>query len=82
MTGLVLYCSAIITTLVLRLYLYLYDIWLLKMVNRAAQKLRAQLAQPDFIAVCPGVYDGLTARTLLQQGFEHLYMVGSGPFLE
>jgi 2-methylisocitrate lyase-like PEP mutase family enzyme len=48
------------------------------MVNKAAAKLRAQLAQPDSIIVCPGVQDGLSARTCLQQGFENLYMTGAG----
>ncbi|KAK0723074.1 Phosphoenolpyruvate/pyruvate domain-containing protein [Lasiosphaeria miniovina] len=48
------------------------------MVNKAGAKLRAQLADPDRIIVCPGVQDGLSARVCLQQGFENLYMTGAG----
>jgi 2-methylisocitrate lyase-like PEP mutase family enzyme len=39
------------------------------------QKLRAMLEQKDKIVVCPGVFDGLTARIALQAGFDCLYMV-------
>jgi 2-methylisocitrate lyase-like PEP mutase family enzyme len=39
-----------------------------------ASKLRGLLAQ-DEIIVCPGVYDGFTARIALNTGFEILYMV-------
>ena len=39
-----------------------------------ASKLRAQLAEGD-IVVCPGVYDGFTARLALNAGFKTLYMV-------
>jgi len=45
------------------------------MGNKAAAKLRAQLADTSKIIVCPGVQDGLSARVCLQQGFETLYMV-------
>ena len=40
-----------------------------------ASKLRSQLAKKDDIIVCPGVYDGFTARLALNAGFETLYMV-------
>jgi 2-methylisocitrate lyase-like PEP mutase family enzyme len=40
-----------------------------------ATKLRELLARPGQITVGPGVYDGLTARIALRQGFECLYMV-------
>jgi hypothetical protein len=40
-----------------------------------ASKLRALLAQKDDIIVCPGVYDGFTARLALNAGFKILYMV-------
>jgi len=40
----------------------------------AASKLRALLAQKDEIVVCPGVYDGFTARLALKAGFKILYM--------
>lgn len=45
------------------------------MVNKAANKLRAQLADTSNIIVCPGVQDGLSARVCLDEGFENLYMV-------
>lgn len=41
----------------------------------AAARLRQLLADSNQIIVCPGVYDGLTARIALQSGFEALYMV-------
>lgn len=41
----------------------------------AAGKLRQLLADPDKIIVCPGVYDGFTARIAMQTGFDALYMV-------
>ena len=40
-------------------------------------KLRRLLAGHDKVLVCPGVYDGFTARLALRAGFECLYMVGS-----
>lgn len=48
------------------------------MVNKAAAKLRAQLAEDDNIIVCPGVQDGLSARVCLDEGFKNLYMTGAG----
>lgn len=41
----------------------------------AVQKLRRMLADGDKLIVCPGVYDGYTARIALQEGAECLYMV-------
>jgi 2-methylisocitrate lyase-like PEP mutase family enzyme len=41
----------------------------------SATKLRQLLADPNKIIVCPGVYDGFTARIALQAGFDALYMV-------
>lgn len=41
------------------------------------QKLRAMLEDKDKIVVCPGVFDGLTARIALNTGFECLYMVSN-----
>lgn len=38
-----------------------------------AAKLRAMLANE--MVVCPGVYDGFTARLALKAGFKVLYMV-------
>lgn len=45
------------------------------MVNKAAAKLRAQIAEEGNIVVCPGVQDGLSARVCLDEGFKNLYMV-------
>ena len=41
----------------------------------AAAKLRQLLTKSNEIIVCPGVYDGLTARMALRAGFDALYMV-------
>ncbi|KAJ5611380.1 carboxyphosphonoenolpyruvate mutase [Penicillium lagena] len=41
-------------------------------------RLRELLKAENRIVVCPGVYDGLTARIALQAGFEALYMTGAG----
>ncbi|KAL1845651.1 hypothetical protein Plec18170_009638 [Paecilomyces lecythidis] len=48
------------------------------MTSPAAAKLRQLLADESKIVVCPGVYDGLTARIALQEGFDALYMTGAG----
>lgn len=44
----------------------------------AASRLRALLAQPEKLIICPGVYDGFTARIALAAGFDALYMTGAG----
>jgi 2-methylisocitrate lyase-like PEP mutase family enzyme len=46
-------------------------------VNResAATKLRRMIQEPGEIILCPGVYDGLSARVALSVGFDALYMV-------
>lgn len=41
----------------------------------AASVLRDLLNNSDETIVCPGVYDGLTARIALRAGFKCLYMV-------
>lgn len=41
----------------------------------AARRLRQLLNDPSHMIVAPGVYDGLTARLAIAQGFECLYMV-------
>lgn len=41
-------------------------------------KLRQMLADPNKIIVCPGVYDGYTARMALASRFDALYMTGAG----
>ncbi|CZS95421.1 hypothetical protein WAI453_011359 [Rhynchosporium graminicola] len=43
-----------------------------------ASKLRSQLRNKNEIIVCPGVYDGFTARLALDAGFKNLYMTGAG----
>ena len=40
-----------------------------------AKKLRHLLQNTDELVVCPGVYDGLSARTAIELGFKSLYMV-------
>lgn len=38
-------------------------------------KLRKMIFETKDIIVCPGVYDGLSARTAIETGFDALYMV-------
>ena len=45
----------------------------------AASRLRRMLAETDDLIVCPGVYDGLSARLALNVGFDALYMVRGLP---
>lgn len=40
-----------------------------------ATKLRKMLLETNELIVCPGVYDGLSARTALEIGFDAMYMV-------
>ncbi|KAH7319358.1 isocitrate lyase family protein-like protein [Rhexocercosporidium sp. MPI-PUGE-AT-0058] len=47
-------------------------------LESTASKLRSQLQNKDDIIVCPGVYDGFTARLALNSGFKNLYMTGAG----
>lgn len=42
-----------------------------------ATKLRRQLRESNELIVCPGVYDGLSARIAMQLGFRALYMASS-----
>ncbi|KAK5130525.1 hypothetical protein LTR08_001955 [Meristemomyces frigidus] len=42
------------------------------------QRLRQMLADPSRTVVAPGVYDGISARVALAQGFDCLYMTGAG----
>lgn len=44
-----------------------------------AKKLRYLLENTDELIVCPGVYDGLSARTAIELGFKSLYMVSNTP---
>jgi methylisocitrate lyase len=41
----------------------------------AASKLRRMLRDTKDLIVCPGVYDGLSARVAIELGFRGLYMV-------
>ncbi|KAL1621660.1 hypothetical protein SLS56_009130 [Neofusicoccum ribis] len=41
-------------------------------------KLRRLLERSDRIIVCPGVFDGFSARVAMSVGFEGLYMTGAG----
>ena len=40
-----------------------------------ATKLKRKLEDTDELIVCPGVYDGLSARIALEVGFSAMYMV-------
>jgi methylisocitrate lyase len=41
----------------------------------AASKLRRMLKDTKEMIVCPGVYDGLSARIAMELGFKGMYMV-------
>ncbi|KAH6660868.1 putative carboxyphosphonoenolpyruvate phosphonomutase [Truncatella angustata] len=43
-----------------------------------AKKLRKMLFETNELIVCPGVYDGLSARTAIELGFNAMYMTGAG----
>ena len=40
-----------------------------------ATRLKHKLQHTNDLIVCPGVYDGLSARVAMKTGFETLYMV-------
>lgn len=42
-----------------------------------ATKLRHMLQRTSELIVCPGVYDGLSARTAIELSFDAMYMVGA-----
>lgn len=44
----------------------------------ASTRLQNMLKNTNDLIVCPGVYDGLSARTALEVGFDALYMTGAG----
>ncbi|PFH59815.1 hypothetical protein XA68_11863 [Ophiocordyceps unilateralis] len=46
--------------------------------SSGATKLRKMLLETNELIVCPGVYDGLSARTAIELGFDALYMTGAG----
>ena len=43
-----------------------------------ATKLRKMIFETKELIVCPGVYDGLSARTAIETGFSAMYMTGAG----
>ncbi|KAK8080752.1 hypothetical protein PG997_008570 [Apiospora hydei] len=43
-----------------------------------ATKLRKMIFDTKELIVCPGVYDGLSARTAIELGFDAMYMTGAG----
>ncbi|KAF4308281.1 Isocitrate lyase/phosphorylmutase [Botryosphaeria dothidea] len=43
-----------------------------------SKKLRRLLEGSDHLIVCPGVFDGFSARVAMSVGFEGLYMTGAG----
>lgn len=45
---------------------------------RASTRLRQMIKTSPRIIVCPGVYDGLSARVALEVGFKAMYMTGAG----
>lgn len=45
---------------------------------RASTRLRQMIKTSPRILVCPGVYDGLSARIALEVGFQAMYMTGAG----
>ena len=47
----------------------------------AATKLRRMIEDEKGILMCPGVYDGISARIALSVGFDCLYMVLLSPLL-
>ncbi|KAJ5413756.1 Isocitrate lyase [Penicillium cosmopolitanum] len=44
----------------------------------AASKLRRMLKDSKDLIICPGVYDGLSARIAMELGFKSMYMTGAG----
>ncbi|KAK0647773.1 2,3-dimethylmalate lyase [Lasiodiplodia hormozganensis] len=44
----------------------------------ASTKLRKMLEETDDLIVCPGVYDGISARAAHEVGFNAMYMTGAG----
>ncbi|KAI9872835.1 MAG: hypothetical protein M1830_001133 [Pleopsidium flavum] len=49
-----------------------------KAATSGATKLRRLLDESSDLIVCPGVYDGFSARIALSVGFKALYMTGAG----
>jgi len=47
--------------------------------NSGAKKLRKMIFETNELIICPGVYDGLSARTAIEVGFNAMYMVSDIP---
>ncbi len=47
------------------------------MVNKAAAKLRALMAQEGKVIVCPGVQDGISAQVAIANGVDAMFMVSA-----
>ncbi|BAE62045.1 putative carboxyphosphonoenolpyruvate phosphonomutase [Aspergillus flavus] len=47
-------------------------------MTAGASKLRRMLRETDDLIVCPGVYDGISARIAMGLGFKAMYMTGAG----
>lgn len=56
-------------------YLPLNSVDVAEMPASGATKLRKMIFESNEIIVCPGVYDGLSARTAIETGFNAMYMV-------
>lgn len=48
----------------------------------ASTKLQRMLHETNELIVCPGVYDGLSARIAMQLDFKAMYMVCSLPYCQ
>ena len=60
-------------------YLPLNSVDAVDMPAIGATKLRKMIFESNELIVCPGVYDGLSARTAIETGFNALYMVSTPP---
>lgn len=60
-------------------YLPLSHVEAAEMPASGATKLRKMIFETKELVVCPGVYDGLSARTAIETGFSAMYMVCSHP---
>lgn len=56
-------------------YLPLNNVEAIDLPASGATKLRKMIFETNELIVCPGVYDGLSARTAIETGFDAMYMV-------
>ncbi|KAJ3498343.1 hypothetical protein NLG97_g1212 [Lecanicillium saksenae] len=59
-------------------YLPLNNVEAIDLPASGATKLRKMIFETNELIVCPGVYDGLSARTAIETGFSAMYMTGAG----